>query len=296
MTVGARTVLRAIEAHAFDGPESRPSQALIAAQTGYSREYVNRCIRQLTRTGHLAVRKERRQGCKWTHNVYRLAVWSPPLRSRTLEQIRAAKRRGHTEGNPKRSKRVQTHRSPRVCSGRTTAVVARARVTTPIDTIRNRLDAGGGQPRGPVDKFQARCPAHDDSSASLSVKQGDDARVLLNCFAGCPSSEIVAALGLEMRDLFVPSLPGARRPPTKRRSRKRPGRLPDNVLPIDRVLARYAPNYRATASPNFWIAVCKVCNGELWIHAELDSGAIPSGAVTLRCENGCIKNVRGRRG
>jgi hypothetical protein len=46
-----------------------------------------------------------------------------------------------------------------------------------------------------------RCPAHDDSTPSLSVSQGDGT-VLLTCHAGCDTAAIVAALGLDMRDLF----------------------------------------------------------------------------------------------
>jgi hypothetical protein len=51
----------------------------------------------------------------------------------------------------------------------------------------------------------ASCPAHEDLKASLSVAEGDDGRALLNCFAGCENSDIVAALDLKMRDLFPPS-------------------------------------------------------------------------------------------
>jgi hypothetical protein len=46
------------------------------------------------------------------------------------------------------------------------------------------------------------CPAHDDQNASLSVSEGDDGRVLVHCHTGCAVEEIVAALNLEMRDLF----------------------------------------------------------------------------------------------
>ena len=49
----------------------------------------------------------------------------------------------------------------------------------------------------------ARCPAHEDKTASLSVSAGADDRVLLHCFAGCSSAEVVHALGLELGDLFV---------------------------------------------------------------------------------------------
>ena len=50
--------------------------------------------------------------------------------------------------------------------------------------------------------YDARCPNHDDHTASLSVTEGDDGRILVKCFAGCSTSDIVAALGLRLADLF----------------------------------------------------------------------------------------------
>ena len=50
--------------------------------------------------------------------------------------------------------------------------------------------------------WNARCPAHDDRQASLSISEGGEGRVLLKCFAGCKAEEIMSALGLGMRDLF----------------------------------------------------------------------------------------------
>jgi putative DNA primase/helicase len=52
------------------------------------------------------------------------------------------------------------------------------------------------------DGWTARCPAHEDHASSLSVAAGDDGRVLLKCFAGCTVDGIVAALNLDMQDLF----------------------------------------------------------------------------------------------
>jgi len=48
----------------------------------------------------------------------------------------------------------------------------------------------------------ARCPAHEDKRASLSISRGDDGRALVYCFAGCPTPEVVSTLGLSMADLF----------------------------------------------------------------------------------------------
>jgi hypothetical protein len=47
------------------------------------------------------------------------------------------------------------------------------------------------------------CPAHDDDRPSLSIAEGDDGRALLICYAGCPTTDVVEALGLTMADLFV---------------------------------------------------------------------------------------------
>jgi hypothetical protein len=50
--------------------------------------------------------------------------------------------------------------------------------------------------------WMARCPAHDDRHPSLSIRE-NDGRILVHCFAGCPVDAVVAAIGLEMRDLFA---------------------------------------------------------------------------------------------
>jgi P4 family phage/plasmid primase-like protien len=51
--------------------------------------------------------------------------------------------------------------------------------------------------------FSAKCPAHDDGTASLSISTGHDGRTLLKCFAGCTSEAICSALGLKLSDLFA---------------------------------------------------------------------------------------------
>ncbi len=59
----------------------------------------------------------------------------------------------------------------------------------------------------------ACCPAHEDRHASLSVGVGDDDRVLVKCMAGCRVEDVVAALGLELSDLFAGRGGGAGIPP-----------------------------------------------------------------------------------
>lgn len=52
--------------------------------------------------------------------------------------------------------------------------------------------------------FYAHCPAHGGSekSTTLNLTATDDGRVLVHCFAGCASLDIVHAIGLELKDLF----------------------------------------------------------------------------------------------
>ena len=50
--------------------------------------------------------------------------------------------------------------------------------------------------------WMAKCPAHEDRRPSLSVRELDDGRILLHDFAGCPANDVVAAVGLELADLF----------------------------------------------------------------------------------------------
>lgn len=53
-------------------------------------------------------------------------------------------------------------------------------------------------------QYEAKCPAHDDRSASLSIGQGDDGRTLIHCHAGCRTEDVLAAVGLKMSDLMPP--------------------------------------------------------------------------------------------
>lgn len=56
--------------------------------------------------------------------------------------------------------------------------------------------------RGAGRNYRARCPAHDDRNPSLSVREGNDGRILLKCHAGCETAAVVGALGLSLGDLM----------------------------------------------------------------------------------------------
>jgi len=48
----------------------------------------------------------------------------------------------------------------------------------------------------------ARCPAHDDRNASLSISEAQDGKILLTCHAGCDYNDICKSLGIRVNDLF----------------------------------------------------------------------------------------------
>lgn len=50
----------------------------------------------------------------------------------------------------------------------------------------------------------ARCPSHEDKSPSLTVREMDDGRVLLHCFAGCSFDDVIGAVGVSVDALFPP--------------------------------------------------------------------------------------------
>ncbi len=67
-------------------------------------------------------------------------------------------------------------------------------------------------------RWLARCPAHLDRNPSLSICEAGS-KILLRCFAACETSQILAALGLELKDLFTdtPVHPGQRPTPKSQR-------------------------------------------------------------------------------
>jgi hypothetical protein len=66
-------------------------------------------------------------------------------------------------------------------------------------TLLNRLDGVKQTGRG---RWISKCPAHEDRSPSLAIRELDDGRMLLHDFAGCSTSDVLAAVGLTLQDLF----------------------------------------------------------------------------------------------
>jgi hypothetical protein len=51
-------------------------------------------------------------------------------------------------------------------------------------------------------KYMACCPAHADKTASLTIREESDGRILINCFAGCDTYSILSSIGLDWEDVF----------------------------------------------------------------------------------------------
>ena len=74
-----------------------------------------------------------------------------------------------------------------------------------LDRLEGVRESGPG-------RWIAKCSAHDDRNPSLSIRETSDGTVLIKCWAGCGVADIVAAVGLELRDLFPPCTDHHQRP------------------------------------------------------------------------------------
>lgn len=54
----------------------------------------------------------------------------------------------------------------------------------------------------------ACCPAHEDSSPSMTIREEKDGRILVHCHAGCSFEEIVNAVGFGYEPWFPPKQEG----------------------------------------------------------------------------------------
>jgi len=68
----------------------------------------------------------------------------------------------------------------------------------PIDKILSRIEA---KPAG-NGRYKACCPAHDEKTPSLFIREQANGLILLHCFGGCEVEDIVSAMDLTMGDLF----------------------------------------------------------------------------------------------
>lgn len=66
------------------------------------------------------------------------------------------------------------------------------------------LDRLQGVRRTGDGRWLARCPSHKDGSPSLSVRELEDGRTLVHCFAGCEVGQVLGAAGVDFAALYPP--------------------------------------------------------------------------------------------
>jgi putative DNA primase/helicase len=69
---------------------------------------------------------------------------------------------------------------------------------SPIERLLAKMPDATNSGKG----WSARCPAHEDRRASLSISQGDNGGAVLHCHAGCDPASVVAAVGMTLADLM----------------------------------------------------------------------------------------------
>jgi hypothetical protein len=150
--------------------------------------------------------------------------------------------------------------------------------------------ASGCESRG----WMVRCPAHDDRSPSLRIGVGDDGRVLVYCFAGCATEDVLRCAGLTFADLHAESLGPLRAARTTQRPAKhasRPKRAPREA-DADRILLGLRVHgccYRATANPRMWIGRCPCCDDDGLYVLEAGVDRIIDDALPVPARVGCFQ-------
>jgi putative DNA primase/helicase len=78
----------------------------------------------------------------------------------------------------------------------------------------------GGRKAG--SSWMASCPAHDDRTPSLSIRDSDDGHLLVHCHAGCDQERVIATL--RARGLWAENRPRFSRPASRAHSQRQPNR------------------------------------------------------------------------
>jgi hypothetical protein len=70
-----------------------------------------------------------------------------------------------------------------------------------ISNLLNKLNKVKSNGNG---SWMACCPAHDDKTPSLSIKDNSDGRLMLRCFSGCETIDVLNSIGLDWDDVMPP--------------------------------------------------------------------------------------------
>lgn len=73
-----------------------------------------------------------------------------------------------------------------------------------IEKLLSRLN---GVKKTGMNRWMAKCPAHSDRTASLSLSTNAEGHILCKCHAECNIGDVLSAVGLKSCDLFIQRLP-----------------------------------------------------------------------------------------
>lgn len=174
-------------------------------------------------------------------------------------------------------------------------------IADPVQAILDRLD--NVKQTGPK-QWIARCPAHEDRTPSLSISRGNDGRAILHCHGGCDTKDILAAIGIELRDLFPPTVNNKPKAKTKGRIVKTydyndaEGRLLFQVVRFDPKDFRqrrpdgndgWIHNLNGTPRVLYRLPELIAANGDGWIfvvEGEKDADALAALGLGATCNSG----------
>ena len=74
-----------------------------------------------------------------------------------------------------------------------------------LERVIAALEAHECAPRRSGSRWVARCPNHDDRAPSFKGSVGRNGSVVVHCFAGCGTRDVLQELGLGLHDLFADS-------------------------------------------------------------------------------------------
>ena len=117
--------------------------------------------------------------------------------------------------------------------------------------------------------WMACCPAHDDHNPSMHVNVGADGRILVKCYAGCTTADIVAALRLKMRDLMPEGATGRGADKGKAKSKAKPSKAATG-----RKSADSAKSAAKVAGPTFAARKKRPSKHVCYYNYEREDGAI----------------------
>jgi hypothetical protein len=83
--------------------------------------------------------------------------------------------------------------------------------------INNLLNKLNKVKRTSTNQYIACCPAHDDKSPSLSITDKGDGKILINCYAGCGTEDVLDSIGMSFEDIMPPKVIEHKVAPIKQR-------------------------------------------------------------------------------